>query len=143
MLTSSEWIITNKWRWIITYNLSALASLPSKFVSYCFLWTDGCVSIMSLSLTGTWDPILLQVTMAMCQFLTLFFSNISYILHPNIKRSTLSTYGNLLRLYTNILFTVALNFIFKVKWKCVKFWVYLCNIFYVLHPNANEIFQKN
>ena len=26
--------------------------------------------------------------------------------------------------------------------KCVKFRPYLCKIFYVLHPNANEMFKK-
>ena len=35
-----------------------------------------------------------------------------------------------------------LNFVLKVKWKCVKFWAYFCKIFYVWHPNANEMFQK-
>ena len=24
----------------------------------------------------------------------------------------------------------------------MKFWAYLCKIFHVLHPNANEVFQK-
>ena len=40
------------------------------------------------------------------------------------------------------MFTVTLNFVFKVKWKCVKLWAYLCKIFYFLHPNANEMFQQ-
>ena len=81
--------------------------------------------------------------MALCQILTLFFY-ILYILHPNIKRSTLSKYSYSLRLYTNIMFKVTLNYVFKVKWKwkSVKVWAYLCKIFYVLHPNANEMFQK-
>ena len=41
------------------------------------------------------------------------------------------------------MFTVTLNFVFNVKWiKYVKFWAYICKIFYVLHPNANEMFLK-
>ena len=40
------------------------------------------------------------------------------------------------------MFTATLNFVFKVKKKFVNFWGYLCKIFYVLHPNANELFQK-
>ena len=51
-------------------------------------------------------------------------------------------YSKSLWLYTNIMLTVTLNFVFRVKWKCVKFWAYLWKIFYVLHPNANEMFKK-
>ena len=40
------------------------------------------------------------------------------------------------------MFTVTLNFVFKAKWKCVKYWAYLCKILYFLNPNANEMFQK-
>ena len=43
----------------------------------------------------------------------LIFLYISFILHPNIKQSTLSAYSNSLWLYTNILFTVTLNFVFQ------------------------------
>ena len=37
---------------------------------------------------------------------------------------------------------MTLNFVFKVKWNCVIFWAYLCNIFLFLHLNAYEMFQK-
>ena len=79
--------------------------------------------------------------MALCQILTFFFFifyTFSIQIINGLHYRHIVIHCDSLQI---LLFTVTLNFVFKVKWKCVKFWAYLCKIFYVLHPKGNEIMK--
>ena len=80
-------------------------------------------------------------------FAPIFFSFIFYIFNPNIKYRSLH--------YSHKVIHCGSIQILCLQWpwnsfswpnksvgKLPTLWAYLCKIFYVLHPNANEMFQK-